>query len=230
MIPDLAARLSRRLMLATGITNNASLRKRLFRFYYDNNTWGDAESRSGAGSNLEQSEAIRQELPALFKRWDIRTLLDVPCGDGAWWKLMAHGLEYYSAADVVPAMISKRQAEANPGESFHCLDVVADALPPADAILCRDLLVHFSYDIALKSLRNMKSSGAEYLISTTFPGRKNRDIKTGSWRAIDLCGSPFNFPAPLELLNENCTEANGRFADKSLGVWRFSDLTLDSKR
>jgi len=26
------------------------------------------------------------------------------------------------------------------------------------------------------------------------------------------------------LLNENCTEAEGRYADKCLGVWRIGDI------
>ncbi len=225
-ILERANHILRRLLLATGITKNEKFRRQVFRFYYDRNSWGDAESRSGSGSNMEQTKVIRRELPALFERRDIKTLLDVPCGDGHWWQLVGHGLDSYIGADVVPEVVDKRSHDASPGEVFHCLDIATDLLPKADAILCRDLLVHFSYDIAFKAVRNMKASGAEYLIATTFPGRKNRDIKTGSWRAIDMCAPPFNFPTPLELVNENCTEANDEFADKSLGVWRLGDVTF----
>ena len=47
---------------------------------------------------------------------------------------------------------------------------------------------------------------------------------TGDWRPLDLERDPFGFPAPLELLNERCTEGGGIFADKSLGLWRTADL------
>lgn len=223
---DLARRVLLRLLLASGITKNETIRKRLFSAYYDRNTWGDEESRSGGGSNLAQTEVVRRALPDLFRRQNIDSLLDVPCGDGHWWNLVDHDLDAYLGADVVPEMIEKRRAAARPAETFYCCDVAADPLPKADAILCRDLLVHFSYDVAVKALRNMQASGAEYLIATTFPGRKNKDIKTGSWRPIDLTAAPFNFPPPLELINEDCTEAGGRFADKSLGVWRLSDISV----
>ena len=36
--------------------------------------------------------------------------------------------------------------------------------------------------------------------------------------------SQFNLPAPVKLINEGCTEDGGKFADKSLGLWRVEDL------
>jgi hypothetical protein len=63
------------------------------------------------------------------------------------------------------------------------------------------------------------------LLTTTFPAAAdNEDIVTGDWRVLNLECSPFDFPPPMELLNEGCTEAGGRFADKSLGLWRIADL------
>jgi SAM-dependent methyltransferase len=215
---------ARRLLLASGVTKVPVIRRTLFRLYYTCNSWGDAESRSGAGSNLTQTEVIRRELPDLFRRWGIRSLLDVPCGDGHWWVEVDHDLASYTGADIVPEMIEKRQANARPGESFKCLDVTSDLLPQVDAIFCRDLLVHLSFELVERAIANFKRSGAEYLITTTFPGRSNVDIKTGKWRPLDLTTAPFNFPAPLELLNEDCTEAGGIYTDKSLGVWRLADL------
>jgi hypothetical protein len=41
---------------------------------------------------------------------------------------------------------------------------------------------------------------------------------------LNLQLPPFNFPAPLRLIEENCTEDGGKYADKSLGLWRLSDL------
>jgi hypothetical protein len=35
---------------------------------------------------------------------------------------------------------------------------------------------------------------------------------------------PFNFPQPIEVITEGCTENDGRYADKSLMLWNISDL------
>jgi hypothetical protein len=94
-----------------------------------------------------------------------------------------------------------------------------------DLILCRDCLVHLSLADIDAALKNIARSGSTYLAATTFPGRGvNPDIKTGGWRPLDLQAHPFYFPEPLAIINEQCTEAAGLYADKSLAVWRVIDL------
>jgi hypothetical protein len=53
---------------------------------------------------------------------------------------------------------------------------------------------------------------------------ENEDITTGDWRLLNLEKPPFNFPKPLQLLNEQCSEGGGQFCDKSLGLWRVQDI------
>ena len=97
-----------------------------------------------------------------------------------------------------------------------------DALPQADAILCRDGLVHLSHRDARAAVSNFRRSNAEWLISTTFTGRaSNEDIHTGGWRPLNLALHPFDLGDPVEVLTENCTEEGGRWLDKALGVWRL---------
>ena len=92
-------------------------------------------------------------------------------------------------------------------------------------ILCRDCLVHLSYDDIFRALRNIKASGSTYLLATTFVSRvTNFDCKTGSWRVLNLEKPPFLFPSPLRLVTENCTENGGIYADKSLALWRLNDI------
>jgi hypothetical protein len=54
--------------------------------FYNDNRWGDAESRSGPGSNLTRTAKLRNELPLLLEEIVARTLLDAPCGDFNWIK------------------------------------------------------------------------------------------------------------------------------------------------
>jgi hypothetical protein len=124
--------------------------------------------------------------------------------------------------DTVPSIIAKRRAESTDSrEEFQRLDEVSADLPRADAILCRDTLVHLPYELALQVMANFKRPGSRLLIATTYPGRtKNTDIKLGSWRALNMALAPFNFPEPLEILSED-SKLDG---DKSLGMWRLAIL------
>jgi hypothetical protein len=77
------------------------------------------------------------------------------------------------------------------------------------------------------ALKNMSRGGSSYLLTTTFPERKaNRDIKTGQWRTLNLESDPFHFPPPKSLLVEHCTQktSRGEYKDKSLGLWKISDV------
>jgi hypothetical protein len=158
----------------------------------------------------------------------IATLLDAPCGDASW--IGALGLrQHYIGVDIVPALIAELAQRAATGAiagEFHLADITADPLPAADAILCRDCLVHLSFANIAQALRNFARSGARYLIATTFTGwQENRDIEDGDWRPLNLQARPFGFPAALALLDEHCAEAEGGYADKCLGVWRLADIS-----
>ena len=78
-----------------------------------------------------------------------------------------------------------------------------------------------------QALENIKRSGSKYFMTTTFPGEEtNANIDTGGWRPLNLEKPPFQFPPPLYLLNEQCTEMDGAFADKSMGVWEVGMLPV----
>lgn len=187
------------------------------------NKWGGTESVSGPGSSLEQTAAIREALPKVLAGLAAKSLLDLPCGDHHWMSAVdLSGVEYIGA-DIVGELIDRNRA-AHPGRRFERLDLLADELPRADVVLVRDCLVHLPFADVLRALRAIVASGSEWLLTTTFPGRVNHDIALGEWRPLDLTAAPFGLPAPTRLINEGCTEQAGRFADKSLGLWRVADL------
>ena len=63
-------------------------------------------------------------------------------------------------------------------------------------------------------------------MTTKFVDRyHNDDIPTGAWRTINLCKPPFNFPDPLLIILENCTEADNKFSDKSLCLWKVKNIS-----
>jgi hypothetical protein len=132
----------------------------------------------------------------------------------------------YTGGDIVPEVVAEAARRHGTRErQFLVLDLTRSPLPPADLLLCRDCLVHLSYTDITKAVRNIRRSEIEYVLTTTFTAESEfRDIVTGDWRPISLEASPLSFPRPVELLREQCTEQNGAFADKSLGLWRVRDL------
>lgn len=197
----------------------------VFTRIHDRNDWRGGESISGPGSDREATAELRRALPALLAELGVRTLLDAPCGDFHWMSETPLALEAYVGVDIVAAVIAANQERyAAPGRTFRRLDLLADPLPRADLVLCRDALVHFSFRDIERSLAAFRGSGAAWLLTTTFPALgENRDIVTGEWRPIHLELAPFRLPPAARLLNEGFTGDGGRYADKSLGLWRLAD-------
>lgn len=192
----------------------------VFHQIYQANHWQNDESVSGAGSTLDATEVIRRELPALFEQLEVETFLDIPCGDLNWISQVPGLTAGYVGADIVPELIESARDRFPEGD-FRVLDITQDLLPRVDLILCRDLLGHFSNADVQRAIRNIKRSGAKWLLATTFPGREDEvDIETGQWRPINLARL-HGLPNPELLMDEGCQAADGQFADKSLGLWRL---------
>jgi SAM-dependent methyltransferase len=195
-----------------------------FRRIHDTNLWGAEASTSGLGSEIDATAVLRAELPRLLEKLAVTSLLDAPCGDAGWINHADLGVRYVGV-DIVPALIERLQARAAAGEingEYHLADITGDPLPRCDAILCRDALVHLSFVNIERAMANFRASGAAWLIATTFPEwQTNADCDDGDWRALNFELIPFGWGPPVELLNENCTEAGGGWRDKSLGVWRL---------
>ncbi len=184
-------------------------------------------SRSGLGSELAPTAGVRERLPALLASVEARTLLDLPCGDFGWLNLVPLDLDYMGA-DIVPALIAeneRRYGGAGSRRRFMHLDLTNDALPRADVVLCRDCLVHLSFDNIWRAFGSLRRSGSKYLLTTTFVEHdENRDIEDGDWRMLNLERAPLNLPPPEIVVIEGGTEGDGSYDDKALALWRIEDL------
>jgi SAM-dependent methyltransferase len=190
---------------------------------HETNLWGAESSTSGLGSEIDATAALRRELPGLLADLGAASLLDAPCGDGGWISRTALGASYVGV-DIVPALIDRLSAGGG-GRVYVRADITRDALPEADAVLCRDCLVHLSFANIRRAIAAFRKTGARWLITTTFPElNTNQDCEDGDWRPLNLQRPPFDWPAPLRLLNEGCEEAGGGWRDKSLGAWSFAAI------
>ncbi len=189
----------------------------VFERIYQKNMWGDPESLSGAGSNLKQTAEISRRIPSLLKKYNIRSFLDLPCGDFNWMRHVDLSGINYTGGDIVKDLIKNNQQKYSKNTiNFSVIDIMHDKLPDVDIIMCRDCFIHFSTKNILEALENIKRSKVRFLLTTSFLNTTvNTDILTGQWRGLNLLADPFNFSA-LEIINEKCTENDGLYSDKSL--------------
>jgi SAM-dependent methyltransferase len=201
--------------------------KEIFEKIYQHNGWNNTESVSGSGSTLEETAELRRFLPHVLDAFDVKTMLDIPCGDfhwfsQMWWDSNLPNLDEpggYIGADIVPELIKANKAKY-PGVDFRVLDMTKDKLPQVDLILARDVLGHFSNRDVRLALANLRRSGSRYLLTTTFPTEETRgDIQTGQWRPINLA-SYFGMPNPSAFWPEiNVEFPDGHTSTKGLGLW-----------
>ena len=115
---------------AVGSTPNSMTMADVFARIYDINYWGLSDSRSGPGSDLEQTVVIRAEIPKLIEDLRIKSMLDIPCGDFFWMRKCNVGVKTYIGADIVPSMIRElNERYGNAHRRFEVLDLSIDALP-----------------------------------------------------------------------------------------------------
>ena len=174
-----------------------------FTWIFKHNKWGDRESISGPGSTKKHTENLRKELPRLIEEHGIETLLDAPCGDFNWMKLIIDdlGIQYIGGDIVLPLIKRNQRKFGRSNIEFRQMDLVVDAFPPADILVCRDCLFHLSHRNIVQVLRNFAQSEIGLLLTTSYvaePNERNRDIASGQFRPLDLCSAPYFFPEPVD--------------------------------
>ena len=199
--------------------------KEVFTDIYVNDKWS-GDSLSGPGSDPKQTAGVIRALQEIIDQYEISSMLDIPCGDWAWMKHVDLSKVKYIGGDIVTEIIEQNQQYASPNIAFQVMNLLDQQLPKCDLVFCRDCLVHLSYHDVRRSIKNIANSGSRYLLTTTFPGRRNYNIKTGEWRPLDLQSFPFKLSQPLLIKNEGCTEGEGNFMDKSLALWDLRELKI----
>lgn len=190
---------------------------------YRENKWVERPDnpKSGAGSTLDATMTVRSELPVIFRKLGIRTLVDVGCGDFAWMHEVKPLPRYIGIDIVEPVIIENRKKYGDQGVSFLCLDATKAAIPRCDAILCREVLFHLSFADIKSLLLNVTAAGARYFMATTDDDvRFNANIASGDFRNLNLKRAPMRFPAPIIEIPDTAVRPH-----RKLAVWKTADLT-----
>ena len=206
------------------ILKNYNLQKR-FTFIYKTNYWKSSfiGSRSGRGSDLETTLKIRESLRKFISDKNIKTILDIPCGDFYWMSKVDLKRLMYTGADIVEELVknnNKKYKDSN--INFLTLDIIKDKLPNVDLIFSRDCLVHLNNDEILSTLKNIKKTESNYFATTIFERNFDNDTSklSDNWRPINLTKKPFNLNSPDFIIDDS----NNNQLDKKIAIWKISNL------
>jgi len=209
--------------------------KDIFTHIFNINKWKSKESVSGVGSELETTPDMREQLPILFERYDIKRVLDLGCGDFNWMKTIVGGLDYYMGIDVVSKIIEYNDlAFSSDKVHFVCKnieDVDEELYQDFDAVIIRDVMVHLTSEEISDLLDRLKLGNIRFLFATNFlGGGVNRDINTGNWRRVNLLLPPFSMPMPIETIvsyREQYSLHDSIHTDKTLALWNTPRIVTD---
>jgi 2-polyprenyl-3-methyl-5-hydroxy-6-metoxy-1,4-benzoquinol methylase len=206
---------------------NRYIFSKIYKYDLFNSFVTNKESKSGPGSNFEQTAQISVKIPELIKKYNIKSILDLPCGDFYWMNKVDLADVEYIGGDIVSVLIEYNSAKfTKKNITFKEIDIVNDSLPKVDMVLCRDLFVHLKHDQILIAIKNIKNSGSKYLLTTSYKmTNQNNDIdRIGTWRPLNLEIAPFHLNVIVDEIYENCTEADGRYSDKYLVLYLIDKL------
>lgn len=191
-----------------------------FQAIYKENVWvheDGQEAQSGLGSVMSATSGVRSELASVINAIACGKLVDVGCGDWTWMRHVDLGCEYIGI-DIVPEVIEANRRFETPTVKFLQLDAIVEPLPKADAVLCREVLFHLSFEDGIKVLQNIRKS-ADWLLATTDNLWFNSNIRTGDFRCINLCRPPYRLPEPeLTIADDSVTPG------RRLALWEASQI------
>lgn len=165
------------------------------------------------------SKVFKEELFRLLQGFEIKTFIDIPCGEMSWIYEIKPFIQSYIGIHTEEKLLHKnREKYGSDTVHFQQLDISKDPLPMADLIFCHDALNTLSQNEILASLLLFKKSGAKYLlISADLAQEKNHKGKKGAYHAINWQLPPYQFPKPLLILNTHEPQ-------KKLALWRIEDI------
>lgn len=193
--------------------------KEIFDRIYEKNLWQSSETVSGKGSELIFAQNLLLYLPVVLKKYNVKTVVDAPCGDYNWILHLDYRFEKYTGIDIVQKLIEKNKKYENERVKFFAGDILTYNIPSSDLIFCRDCFIHLTFKQIFKALENFKKSGAGFIMLTSYDNCRNEDVLAGQFRKINLLLPPFNFPAPKDIIQELPSEEGKYFC-----LWKLEDL------
>lgn len=182
------------------------------------------ETTCGKGSFLKNTGGVRHFLESVIKEYQIKSILDVGCGD---WNWIGYAVPVpdqaltYVGLDFDAGFIRynnrkfgrERSKQHKHNISFYLWDVRKDVIPDKfhqfDLIICRDLMLHLPTEVNLKLLREFDKVGKYLIASNHGDTPKNIELPAGKYRRtcrpsrrIYLEFRPYNLPLSIGEAND----------------------------
>jgi 2-polyprenyl-3-methyl-5-hydroxy-6-metoxy-1,4-benzoquinol methylase len=149
---------------------------------------------SGAGSKLENIKEYVDILQKYIDKPEVKTVLDLGCGDWQFSKFLDLSSVSYLGVDVVESVIESNSTSYSASNiKFISRDITTYEVPKADLIICKDVLQHLCNKDVVTILVKIITSSKFSLITNDFnpDNTENKDIDNGNYRCLDLTLSPF---------------------------------------
>ena len=165
--------------------------KKVFSKIYKEDLWQDG---SGGGSKVENVGEYVDVLQKYIDKPEVKTVVDLGCGDWQFSKFLDLSSVLYLGVDVVDSVIdSNIDLYSASNIDFISRDITTYEVPQVDLIICKDVLQHLcNKDVISVLVKIIKSSKFALITNDFYPeSTSNIDIDNGGYRYLDLTLSPF---------------------------------------
>lgn len=164
---------------------------RKFDTIYRENAWGGG---SGRGSTYNNNIDYVAFVARFIQRNNIRSVVDLGCGDWQFSRYMNWEGISYLGVDVVPSLVQRNNEIFGSETIKFILLPELFALPQAHLLLCKDVMQHWPNSMVADALGKI-SGKYQYILLTNDEEPsygQNPDISLGQCRPLDVRKAPFN--------------------------------------
>ncbi|HEJ7902383.1 TPA: class I SAM-dependent methyltransferase [Serratia marcescens] len=169
--------------------------RKQFEEIYDTDAWGGG---SGPGSFPIHTKGYVKFLEGFLRKNEIKSVVDVGCGDWQFSRFVDWNNAKYDGFDVVTSVIEKNKERfGNDKVSFHLSDGNHANLPSADLLIVKDVLQHWSDAAIIEFLPILKRYRYALITNCINPVGEtiHQDSGDGGFRYLDLRQPPYNLIA-----------------------------------
>lgn len=176
-----------------------------------------------AGSSLEWTQKLRNELPGLYKKYNINSMFDAGCNDCSWSSRLESSIEYHGGDISLPMIASVWKNYPKLDVILH--DITTDPLPAVDVLFVRDVAIHLNNQDKTALLKNWLHSTIPWLLITQDDyERDNPNVDYDKINfpvaCVNWTKAPWNFPDPTDQI----WETNGYEYGRRLALWHRNQI------
>lgn len=181
---------------------------------------------SGPGSDPEslQIKNLIVNLNKFIKDFQIKSILDMPCGDFSWMKKIVELNKdlKYTGFDIVGEIIDHNNKRFSSNNiKFFKKDILEQSnFDGYDLIFVRDFFIHIPTDDILKIISILAKSKIRFFATNQYQNNLfNKNIVIGQHRKINLSIEPFNLPKPfMQIIDSNIND------DRYLSIYSINQI------